>query len=61
MFSIGSSIFIKRFTDFNTLWVKHATHQKAEILTAVSLSMLDYTVSNNSVSITKYSEFSVKW
>ena len=40
---------IKLYTDHNTLWVKHATHQKAESLRASSFSKLDNTVSSNSI------------
>ena len=49
---------IKLYTDHNTLWVKHATHQKAESLRAVSLLKLDKTVNNNSIFNTRYAEFS---
>ena len=52
--------FIKLYTDHNILWVKHATHQKAESLLDASLSKLDNTVNNNSISNTKYAEFSIK-
>ena len=40
---------IKFHTDHNALWVKHATHQKAESLRATSLSKLDNMVNNNSI------------
>ena len=65
MFSISFPIlskyfFIKLYTDLNSLWVKHATHQKDETLRAASLSRLDYTASNKSVSNTKYAEFFIK-
>ena len=53
-------LFIKLYTDLNTLWVKHATDQKAEPLRAASFSKLDNTVNNNSVSNTKYAEFFIK-
>ena len=52
--------FIRLYTDFNNLWVKHATHQKDDTLRAASLSELDYMANNNSVSNTKYAEFSIK-
>ena len=51
---------IKLYTGFNTLWVKHATHERAESLRASSLSKLDNTVNNGSISNTKYAEFSVE-
>ena len=51
---------IKLFTDHNTSWVKHATHQKAESLIAAFLSKLDNMV-NNSIFNTKYAEFFTKW
>ena len=51
---------IKLFTDHNTSWVKHATHQKAESLIAALLSKLDNMV-NNSIFNTKYAEFFTKW
>ena len=35
---------IKLYTDLNTLWVKHTTHQKVESLGTASLSKLDNTV-----------------
>ena len=52
--------FIKPYADLNTLRVKHTTHQKAESLKAASFSKLDNTVSNNSISNTKYAKFSIK-
>ena len=39
----------KLYTDHNTLWVKHATHQKAESLRTASLSKLDNMVNNKSI------------
>ena len=51
---------IKLCTGLNTLWVKHSTHQKDELLRAGSLSKLDGTVNNNSIFNTKYAEF-LKW
>ena len=45
----------------NALWVKHASHQKAESLRAPSLSKLDNMVNSNSIFNTKYAEFSTKW
>ena len=52
---------IKPYTDYNTLWVKHATYQKVESLRTASFSKLDNTVKNNSIFKTKYAEFSTKW
>ena len=52
---------IKLCTDHNTLSVKHTTHQKAESLRAASVSKSDNTVNNNSISNTRYAEFSTKW
>ena len=40
-------------------WMKHVNHQN-ESLRAASLSKLDNTVNNNSISNTKYAEFSIK-
>ena len=51
---------IKLYADHNTLWVKHANHQKAESLRAASLSNLDNTVNNNSIFNTNYTEFFTK-
>ena len=51
---------IKLYTDHNTLWVKHATHQKAEFLRSSSLTKLDNTVKSNSIPNTKYSWFLYK-
>ena len=51
---------IKLYADHNTLWVKHATHQKAESLRGASLWKLDNAVSKNSIFNTKYAEFSAK-
>ena len=49
--------FIKKlYTDHNTLWVKHATHRKAESLRAGSLSKLGDMVNSNSVFNTEYAE-----
>ena len=42
------------------LWVKYATHQKAESLRAASLSKLENTVSRKSTFNTKYAEFYTK-
>ena len=36
-------------------------HEKAESLSAISLSKLDNTVKNNSIFNTKYAGFSAKW
>ena len=58
--SSQSNFFIKLYTDLNTLWVKHTTHQKAEPLRAASLSKLGNSVNNNSICNTTYAEFSVK-
>ena len=52
--------FIELYTDLNTLWVKHATHQKVVSLGAASLSKLDNMVNNNSISNAKYAEFTIK-
>ena len=52
---------IKLYTDHDTLWVKHATHQKAESLGAASLSKLDNMVKNNSIFNTEHAEFFTKW
>ena len=41
-------------------WVKHTTFHKTESLRAASLSKLDNTVNNNSISNTKYAEVSIK-
>ena len=51
----------KLYPDHNNLWIKHATHQKAESLRAGFLSKLENTVNNNSISNTKYAEFSTEW
>ena len=51
----------KLYPDHNNLWIKHATHQKAEFLRAGFLSKLENTVNNNSISNTKYAEFSTEW
>ena len=51
---------MKLYRDHNTLWVKHATYKKDQSLRAASLSKLDNTVSNNSISNTNYAEFSIK-
>ena len=52
---------IKLYPGYNTFWVKHATHQRDESLRATSYSKLDNMVDNNSISNTKYAEFSRKW
>ena len=52
---------VKLYTDHNTLWVKHATHQKAESLRATSLSKLDNNVNNSSMFNTKYAQYFTKW
>ena len=51
---------IKLYTGLNTLWVKNSTHHNAESLRASSLSKLDNTFNDSSISNTKYSEFSIK-
>ena len=51
---------MKLYIDHNMLWVKHATHQKAESLRSVFLSNLDNTVNNKSIFNTKYTGFSSK-
>ena len=52
---------IKLYTDHDTLFVKHGTHQKAESLRAASVSNLDNMVNSSSTFNTKYSEFYTKW
>ena len=52
---------IKLYTDHDTLFVKHGTHQKAEPLKTASLSDLDNMVNSSSTFNTKYSEFYTKW
>ena len=52
---------IQLFTDHNTLWVKHARHQKADSLIAAFLLKLDNTVNNNSIFNTNLAEFFTKW
>ena len=52
---------IKTYTDDNTLWVKHATQQKAETLRTASLSKLEKKVNNYSIFNTNYTKFSTKW
>ena len=52
---------IKQYTNHNTLWVKHTTHQKAVSLRAASPSKLGNAVNNNSICNTKYFEFLTKW
>ena len=54
-------VIIKLYTDHNSLWTKHTTHQKAGPLRATSLSKLDNMVNNNSIFNTKYAKFSTKW
>ena len=39
----------KLYTDYNTLWIKQATHQKADSLRVASHSNLDNMVNNNSI------------
>ena len=51
---------IKPYTNHNTLWVKHATHQKAESLRTVFPSNLDNMVNNRSNFNAKYAEFCTK-
>ena len=55
-FQIIMKFVIKQYKDNNTLWVKHATYQKAESLRAASLSKLDNTIDKNSIFNTKYAE-----
>ena len=57
----ANKFIIKLYADFNTLWVKHATHLKAESLRTASLLKFDNTVNNNSIFNTKYAEFFTKW
>ena len=45
---------LKLYTDHNTLWIKHATHQKAESLRAASFSKFDNMVNNNFIFNEKY-------
>ena len=52
---------IKLYTDHDTLWVKHATYQKAESLRLAYPSSLDNMVNNSSKFNAKYAEFSTKW
>ena len=52
---------IKLYTDRDTLWVKHATYQKAESLRPASPSYLDNMFNNSSKFNAKYAEFSTKW
>ena len=54
-------VVIKLNTDHDTLWFKHATHQKAESLSTTSHSSLDNMVNNSSNFNTNYVEFSKKW
>ena len=51
---------IKLYADHDTLWVKHATHQKCESLRTASSSNLDNMVNNSTNFNTKYAEFSTK-
>ena len=51
---------IKLYTGLNTLWDKHAAHQKIESLRASSLSKLDSTSISSCISNTKYAEFTKK-
>ena len=51
---------IKLYADHDTLWVKHATHQKSESLRTASSSNLDNMVNNSTNFNTKYAEFSTK-
>ena len=39
---------------------KNAAHQKADSLRAAALAKLDNTLNNNTISNTKYAEFSTK-
>ena len=48
---------IKLYIDRNTLWVNHASYQKAEPLRDASLSKLDNTVNINSIFNAEYAEF----
>ena len=57
----ANKFIIKLYADFNTLWVKDATHLKAESLRTASLLKFDNTVNNNSIFNTKYAEFFTKW
>ena len=52
---------INLYTNQNTLFFKHAAYQKADSSRAASLSLLDNTVSNNSVFYKKCAEFYTKW
>ena len=53
-------LIINLYADHNTISANHVTHQKAESLRANSLSKLDNTVNNNSISNTNYVDFSMK-
>ena len=50
----------KLYTDHDTLWAKHGTHQKVEPLRTASPSNLGNMVNNSSNFNTKYVEFSTK-
>ena len=52
---------IKLYPDHNSLWVSHATHQKAESLRASFLSKLHIMVNSSSISNTKFVDFSTEW
>ena len=52
---------IKLFTDHDSLWVRHATQQKAKSLRAAFLSKLDNSANNNFIFNTKYAEIFTKW
>ena len=52
---------IKPYTDHDTLWVKQATHQKAESLRTTSPSNVYNMVNYSSNFNINYAEFSTKW
>ena len=51
---------IKLYKDHNVLWVKHATHKKAESLRAASLLKFDNMVNSDSIFNAKYAKLSAK-
>ena len=53
-------LIINLYADHNIIWANHVTHPKAESLRADSLTKLDNTVNNNSISNTNYVDVSIK-
>ena len=51
----------KLHKNHNSLWIIHATHQKANSLRAPSLSKLDNMLNNSSIFDKKYAEVLTKW